>query len=183
MSLQTLFITDLKPLFPRGFISNKTDILITLVCLLYPLSQMVPNVKGEEGCRLLHIFKPHPDTQQLHLIIIKEAWASGEKLNSETEQEVWKQTVGTWERWCCLSEGKSSHSKWYRFTWCLEWVDSWWRLKQGCGCLFLPSYLKWLKAWVRLPPELHALRAGMEHYRNLQRAWLRVTGTGTHKHL
>lgn len=38
MSLQTLFITDLKPLFPRGFISNKTDILIALACLLYPLS-------------------------------------------------------------------------------------------------------------------------------------------------
>ena len=71
MSLQTLFITDLKPLFPRGFISNKTDILITLVCLLYPLSQMVPNVKGEEGCRLVHILKQHPDTQQLPLIIVK----------------------------------------------------------------------------------------------------------------
>lgn len=71
MSLQTLFITDLKPLFPRGFISNKTDILIALVCLLYPFSQMVPNVKGQAGCHLLCILKPQPDTQQLHLIIIK----------------------------------------------------------------------------------------------------------------
>lgn len=72
MSLQTLFITDLKPLFPRGFISNKPDILITLVCLLYPRSQMVPNVTGEEGCCLLHILKTRPDVQQLHLRIIKE---------------------------------------------------------------------------------------------------------------
>lgn len=72
MSLQTLFITDLKPLFPRGFISNKTDILIALVCLLYPRSQMAPNVKGEEGCHLLCILEPQADVQQLHLIIIKE---------------------------------------------------------------------------------------------------------------
>lgn len=79
MSLQTLFITDLKPLFPRGFISNKTDILIALACLLYPLSQMVPNVKGEEGCRFLCILKPQADAQQLHLIVIKEeVWVSGE---------------------------------------------------------------------------------------------------------
>lgn len=46
---------------------------------------------------------PCPDIQQLHLRIIKkEARASGEKLNSETEQEVW--VLG--KRWRCLSEGK-----------------------------------------------------------------------------
>lgn len=56
-------------------------------------------------------------------------------------------------------------------------------LGDAAGRAAAASFLLSLVARVGLPPEFHAWKAGLEHYTTLQRAWLRVTGKGTHTHL
>lgn len=69
-SLQALVI-HLKPYFPSSFISNKTELFISISLSLISLLSNGPKCQGEEGCYLLGILKPQQDLQKFYLIIIK----------------------------------------------------------------------------------------------------------------